>query len=199
VTIWSGCSLHANYIPEMRIILFDLIFGFSQSVSCLDTPLQFFCIRPGKSHPRPKALRTSREFVLQNVKAAAALRINLNVEGCGIVAAPVHAPSRAPLLLPLLLSHNLPLPRVHLCVMGRLVHAGLGSSSLVAHVLNYPPLPPREQLHNRYCSNKHTHTAPSRTWAHHSSCDGRGALPSLASARRWLSRASLDSRENRCL
>ena len=38
---------------------------------------------------------------------AAALRINLNVEGCGIVAAPVHAPSRAPLLPPLLLSHNL--------------------------------------------------------------------------------------------
>jgi hypothetical protein len=44
---------------------------------------------------------------------AAALRINLNIEGCGIVAAPVHAPSRAPLLLPLLLSHHLPLPRVH--------------------------------------------------------------------------------------
>ena len=41
------------------------------------------------------------------------VRINLNVEGCGIVAAPVHAPSRAPLLPPLLLSHNLPLPRVH--------------------------------------------------------------------------------------
>jgi hypothetical protein len=30
---------------------------------------------------------------------AAALRINLNVEGCGIVAAPVHAPSRAHFLL----------------------------------------------------------------------------------------------------
>jgi hypothetical protein len=44
---------------------------------------------------------------------AAALRINLNVVGSGIVAAPVHAPSRTPLLLPLLLSHNLPLPRVH--------------------------------------------------------------------------------------
>jgi hypothetical protein len=43
---------------------------------------------------------------------AAALRINLNVEGCGIVAASVHAPSRAPLLLPLLLSHNLSFPRV---------------------------------------------------------------------------------------
>jgi hypothetical protein len=44
---------------------------------------------------------------------AAAFRINLNVEGCGIVAAPVPAPSRAPLLPPLLLSHNLPFPRVH--------------------------------------------------------------------------------------
>jgi hypothetical protein len=43
-----------------------------------------------------------------------ALRINLNVEGCGIVAAPVHAPSRAPLLLPLLLSHNLPLSSISL-------------------------------------------------------------------------------------
>jgi hypothetical protein len=44
---------------------------------------------------------------------AAALRINLNVQGCSIVAAPMHAPSRTSLLLPLLLSHNLPLPRVH--------------------------------------------------------------------------------------
>ena len=43
----------------------------------------------------------------------AALRINLNVQGCNIVAAPMHAPSRNSLLLPLLLSHNLPLPRVH--------------------------------------------------------------------------------------
>jgi hypothetical protein len=38
---------------------------------------------------------------------AAALRINLNIAGCGVVAAPVHAPSRALQLLPLLLSHNL--------------------------------------------------------------------------------------------
>jgi len=44
---------------------------------------------------------------------AAALRINLNVQGCGIVAPPIHTPSRTPLLLPLLLSHNLPTPRVH--------------------------------------------------------------------------------------
>jgi hypothetical protein len=43
----------------------------------------------------------------------AALLINLNVVGCGIVAAPVHTPSHSPLLLPLLLSHNLPLPCFH--------------------------------------------------------------------------------------
>ncbi len=69
---------------------------------------------------------------------AVTLRINLNVQGCCIVADPMHAPSRTSLLLPLLLSHNLPLPRVHKCVMGRLVHTGLGSLSLVAHVLQYP-------------------------------------------------------------
>jgi hypothetical protein len=44
---------------------------------------------------------------------ASALRINLNIQGCSVVAPPLHAPSRAPLLLPLLLAHNIPLPRVH--------------------------------------------------------------------------------------
>jgi hypothetical protein len=58
---------------------------------------------------------------------ASALRINLNIQGCSVVAPPLHAPSHAPLLLPLLLSHNIPLPRVDWCVMGRLVHTGLGS------------------------------------------------------------------------
>jgi hypothetical protein len=37
---------------------------------------------------------------------AAALLINLNVQGCGIVATPMHAPSRTPLLLPLLLGEQ---------------------------------------------------------------------------------------------
>jgi hypothetical protein len=82
----------------------------------------------------------------QAATKAAALRINLNVQGCVIVATPIHAPSRTPLLLPLLLSHNLPIPRVHECVMGRLVHTGLGSSSLVAHVLHSPPPPTRTAL-----------------------------------------------------
>ncbi len=46
----------------------------------------------------------------------------------------------------------------------QLVNTGLGSSSLVAHVLHYPPLPPREQLCNRSYSNKHT-----QQLAHHGS------------------------------
>jgi hypothetical protein len=44
---------------------------------------------------------------------ASALKVNLNVQGCVIVAPPMHAPSRTPLLLPFLFSHNLPTPRVH--------------------------------------------------------------------------------------
>jgi hypothetical protein len=43
--------------------------------------------------------------------------------------------------------------------MGSLVHTGLGSSYLVAHVLPYPsPPPPCKQLCTRSCSNKHTLT-----------------------------------------
>ena len=60
-------------------------------------------------------LSPKREAFYQSLKSkvgptaskAAALRINLDIEGCGIVAAPVHAPSRAPLLIPVLLSHNI--------------------------------------------------------------------------------------------
>ena len=37
--------------------------------------------------------------------------INLNIDGCGVVAPPVHSSLRAPLLLANLLAHNLPLPR----------------------------------------------------------------------------------------
>jgi hypothetical protein len=68
-----------------------------------------------------KALRFKRAAFYNGLKSkvglaaakAAALRVNLNVQGCGIVAPPMHGPSRTPLLLPLLLSHNLPTPRVH--------------------------------------------------------------------------------------
>jgi hypothetical protein len=68
-----------------------------------------------------EALRFKRAAFYNGLKSkvglaaakAAELRINLNVQGCGIVATPMHAPSCTPLLLPLLLSHNLPTPRVH--------------------------------------------------------------------------------------
>jgi hypothetical protein len=61
----------------------------------------------------PVAEEQSRTRGGQSSTKAAAVRINLNVEGCGVVAPPLRAPSRAPLLLTLLLSHNLPHPRVH--------------------------------------------------------------------------------------
>ena len=43
----------------------------------------------------------------------AAMWINLNIDGCGVVVPPVHSSSRAPLLLanPRRLAHNPPLPR----------------------------------------------------------------------------------------
>ena len=44
---------------------------------------------------------------------ASALRINLNIQGCSVVAPSPHAPSHAPLLLPHLVSHKTPLPRGH--------------------------------------------------------------------------------------
>ena len=70
-----------------------------------------------------EALRFKRAAFYNGLKSkvglaaakAAALRINLNVQGCSIVAPPMHAPSRTPLLLPLLLSHNLPTPRSLVC------------------------------------------------------------------------------------
>ena len=68
-----------------------------------------------------EALRFKRAAFYNGLKSkvtlaaakAAAMRVNLNVQGCVIVAPPMHAPSRTPRLLPLLLSHNLPTPRVH--------------------------------------------------------------------------------------
>jgi hypothetical protein len=55
-------------------------------------------------------------------------------------------------------------PQGSQCVMGRLIHTGLGSSSLIAHVLHSPP-PPRAQLCNRSCSNKtHTGSNPPMGW-----------------------------------
>ena len=60
---------------------------------------------------------------LAAAKTAAMLqmRINLNIDGCGVVAPLVHSSLRAPLLLANLLAHNLPLPRAaHQCEVARL-------------------------------------------------------------------------------
>ena len=84
---------------------------------------------------------------------ASALRINLNIQGCSVVAPPLHAPSRAKHTRSLVcyLSHSPSppppsftqshYPQRSLVRDGkvRLFHAGLASSSLVAHVLHYPP------------------------------------------------------------
>jgi hypothetical protein len=43
--------------------------------------------------------------------------------------------------------------------MGRLVHTGLGSSSLVAHVLHYPPPPPHANSFVTGNAEINTHTA----------------------------------------
>ena len=73
-----------------------------------------------KTHTHTFRFNVKRATFYQSLKSkvglaatkAAELRINLNVEGCVIVAAPVNALSRAPSPPPFL-SHNLPLPRVH--------------------------------------------------------------------------------------
>jgi hypothetical protein len=66
-------------------------------------------------------------------------------------------------------------------VVGRLVHTGLGSSSLVAHVLPYPPPPPCKHLCTRSCSNKHSHTkSGSRQCRCRLPCLGAATVPPRA-------------------
>jgi hypothetical protein len=94
------------------------------AAACTASFCVFFFYRPTgrlRHTQHLEALRFKRAAFYNGLKSkvglaaakAAALRINLNVQGCGIVATPMHAPSRTPLLPPLLLSRNLPIPRVH--------------------------------------------------------------------------------------
>jgi hypothetical protein len=76
---------------------------------------------PSQQNRSDNAFRFKRAAFYMGLKSkvglvaakTSALRINLTIQGCSVVAPPLHAPSHAPLLLPLLLSHNIPLPRVH--------------------------------------------------------------------------------------
>ena len=85
-----------------------------------ETETHFTAIGMSSQHINTEALRFKRAAFYNGLKSkvglaaakATALRVNLNVQGCSIVAPPMHAPSRTHLLLPLLLSHNLPTPRV---------------------------------------------------------------------------------------
>ena len=91
------------------------------TLSLQETEAHFTAAGLSSQTNNSEALRFKRAAFYNGLKSkvglaaakAAALRVNLNVQGCSIVAPPMHAPSRTPLLLPLLLSHNLPIPRVH--------------------------------------------------------------------------------------
>jgi hypothetical protein len=82
-----------------------------------ETEAHFTAAGMSSQRNQSESFRFKRAAFYQGLKSkvglaaakATALRINLNVQGCSIVAAPMHAPSRTSLLLPLLLSHNLPL------------------------------------------------------------------------------------------
>jgi hypothetical protein len=129
-----------------------------------------------------EALRFKRAAFYNGLKSkvglaavkAAALRVNLNVQGCGIVAAPMHAPPRTPLLLPLLLSHNLPNPPRPL-VRDEQTHPH--RPRLVVSHSTCPPLssPPHA---NSFVIGpvviKHTHQMHQRLANMH--CGGRGKL-----------------------
>ena len=72
-----------------------------------------------KKTERPLEAMSREKKIYQGLKSkvglaaakAAALRINLNVKGCGIVATPMHAPSRTPPPPPSFTQS--PYPRVH--------------------------------------------------------------------------------------
>jgi hypothetical protein len=76
---------------------------------------------PSQQNRSDNAFRFKRAVFYMGLKSkvglvaakSSALRINLNIQGCSVAAPSLHAPSHAPLFLPLLLSHNIPLPRVH--------------------------------------------------------------------------------------
>ena len=73
----------------------------------------------------------------------------------------------------------------NVCVMGRLVHTGLGSSSLVAHVLHSPPPPTRTAFAIGPAVIKHTHNVRDGQTSPHRSrlVVSRITCPPLSSAK----------------
>ena len=105
----TSCRMHGEFL---RLIFLQ---------AHLENEAHFNAAGMSSQNYQTDAFRFKRAAFLQSLKSkiglaaskAAALSINLDIQGCVIVAAPVHAPSHAPLLLFLLLSHNIPPPRVH--------------------------------------------------------------------------------------
>ena len=103
--------------------------GASGVVLSINKPLSPFTFRlrlfgtglPWQQNRLDNAFRFKRAAFYMGLKSkvglvaakSSVLRINLNIQGCSVVAPSLHAPSHALLLLPLLLSHNIPLPRGH--------------------------------------------------------------------------------------
>ena len=118
----TPCARTPSLVPPPACMASFCVFFFYRPTGRRGT-LDCRCDHAGMSLQtnNSEALRFKRAAFYNGLKSrvglaaakAAALRVNLNVQGCGIVAPPMHAPSRTPLLLPLLLSHNLPTPRVH--------------------------------------------------------------------------------------
>ena len=73
-----------------------------------ETEAHFTAVRMSSQNINTEALRFKHAAFYKGLKSkvglaaekAAVLRINLNVQGCVIVATPLHAPSCTPLLLP---------------------------------------------------------------------------------------------------
>jgi hypothetical protein len=84
-------SLRGTLFIFLLKIKTGTLFGHSSSTQCLHAASS------GK-----KRISTTTKTVGLAAAKVAALRINLNLDGCGVVAPPMHAPSRAPLHFPLL-------------------------------------------------------------------------------------------------
>ena len=97
--------------------LMNTVAPFPSCTHCCFAALHLFHLQAGQRRPMLcnqqafyNGLKPESKVGLAAAKTAA-MWINLNIDGCGVVAPPVHSSSRAPLLLANLLAHNLPLPR----------------------------------------------------------------------------------------
>ena len=95
--LWFGHCVMRTFLATTVCVLFFL-------QAHRETEAHFTANGMPSQRNQSDSFRFNRAAFYQSLKSkvglaaakAAALRINFNVEGCGMVAAPVHAPSRAP-------------------------------------------------------------------------------------------------------